>query len=269
LVHLQSAIDRAVIDLRHDGVHKHARLKREDYLFADFELSRPRDGGFILDLVNAGPLKIVDRINAAIKSAYGVATRDALPVLARSLNQQAEHLQTLHEIDAIEPSSLRELHTQYGSTSANRRYADRSINKEINQVLTQLRVERYSGSTLDLTLAGTDAYPIYRFNSATAEKFNKVVSTRMLGDPVLISITIRAMDGGTRNGKKTGKAALVGSNRDFILHFRSAEDFNRVAPYMRAGDDRPAITIVASPVIEYGTFDTEAGDMFFIDLVRA
>lgn len=268
LTHLQSAIDRAVIDLRYGGVHKHARLRTVDYPFADFEVGQPREGGFILDLKNAGPLAIVDRINAALANAYAAATAQALPAFNQSLKDQAAHRQELFRAGAQRAEGMQQLAARFGAPGQERRYADRSINKEIDQALTQVRVDRYEGSTFELTLAGERAHPVYRFDKHVAEAFHKVVSTKQLTDPVRLQVRMRAMDGGAASGKKVGKATHVDSGRDFTLHFGSDVDFNSVAPFMRAGDARPTIEIVASPVLEYGTFDVAAGDMYFVTLVR-
>jgi len=263
LAHLQSAVDRATIELRHGSVRKHARLKNEDYPFADFIVGRPRDGGYILDLINSGPLRIVDRMTEAVDRAFREASQDSLN-FTESLAKQAERRQEAIAFGAQTPSEIApDLLDEVDASSS--RYADRAINREIDQVLAQLRIERYRGSTLELILAGTATSPAYNFDHDLASRFHHVVAEKRLGDPILVDVKLRAMDGGSKARYPVGKAIHVDTGFTFILHFRSAESFNSVVGYMKAGDP-PAVTIIACPIIEYGTFDAKAGDMFFIGL---
>jgi hypothetical protein len=264
LSHLQSAIDRAYIDLTYGAVAKHARLKSQDYALTDFKVGQPADGGYILDLINAGPLKIVDRVNAALSRAFNEAANEALP-FAESLVQQAAHRTEAVERGAQVPVDLAQRVPAADQNGQRVRYADRAINRELDQVLAQIRIDRYGGSTLDLQLTGDRAHPIYSFNRDRAERFHQVVAARTLGAPVRLTVKLRALDGGTQASHPVGKAIHVDTGKAFVLHFKSAEDFNSVVPFMRA-NNRPPVSIVACPVLEYGVFDPDAGDMFFIRL---
>jgi len=264
LTHLQSAIDRAFLDLNYGAVVKHARLKANDYPLTDFVVGHPADGGYILDLFNAGRLKIVDRINVAVARAFGEAANEALPFV-ESLVQQAEHRAEAVNGGAQRPNSFSASVPAAELNNQRARYADRAINREVDQVLSQIRVDRYEGSTLELKLTGDRAHPAYKFDAAKSARFHQVVSTRTLGHPVRLTVKFRALDGGNRSSHPVGKAIHKESGKVFIIHFKSAEDFNSVVPYMRA-NNRPEVTIVACPVLEYEVFDWDAGDMFFIRL---
>ena len=264
LHHLQSAIDRSYIDLAYGGVRKHARLRNLDYPLTDFVVGAPAEGGYILDLLNTGRHAIVDRIYTAISRAYRVATDEALPV-TQSLVEQATTRRDHLFARAQHPIDRDQLRQNYAADRQDVRYADRSITKEIDQVLTQLRLDRYQDSTLELSLVGDRANPPLQFDSQLAQTFHRVVSTKSLGNPVRLEIRVRAMDrGNSRN--MVGKGTHTDTGKDFTLHFRSPEDFNTLAHFMRAGADQPIVRIIAVPVIEYGTFDAEAGDMFFLAL---
>jgi hypothetical protein len=265
LIHFQGAIDRAYLDLSRGAVSKHARLGTKEYALTDFIVGQPQEGGYILDLINAGRLRIVDRIHSAMSVAFNEAVNEALP-FTESLVKQAERRGAAVEAGAQKAEELAELPV-VELPAQRARYADRAINRELDQVLAQLRVERYAGSTLDLQLAGERAHPVYHFNGQVAERFHHVVSARTLGDPVRLVVKFRALDGGTKASHPVGKAIHTESGRVFIMHFKSAEDFNSVVPFMRA-DKRPEVAIIACPVLEYGVFDPEAGDMFFIRMAN-
>lgn len=265
LNHLQSAIDRATIELRHGQVRKYGRLKSEDYPFADFIVGEPQDGGYILDLVNSGPLKIVDRITAAMDRAFKEASSESLN-FTESLIVQAERREFAVESGAQEPVEIAESKfVNQTSSQIQLRYADRAINREIDQVLTQIRIDRYEGSTLEFIFAGSDTSPPYLFDREKAQRFHHVVAERALGDPVRMDVRLRALDSGTKSRYPVGKAIHAETGLTFGLKFRSPDSFNSVVKYMRSGD-APVVSIIACPIIEYGTFDSQAGDMFFIGL---
>ncbi len=264
LTHLQCAIDRAYLDLNYGAVAKHARLKAKEYPLTDFVVGQPADGGYILDLFNSGRLKIVDRINLAVSRAFGEAANETLPFV-ESLVQQAERRAEAVKGGAQRPIGFSASMPAADLNNQRARYADRAINREVDQVLSQIRVDRYQGSTMELKLTGDRAHPIYKFDAATSARFHQVVSTRSLGHPVTLTVKFRALDGGNPSSHPIGKAIHKESGKVFIIHFKSADDFNSVVPYMRA-NKRPEVTIVACPVLEYDVFDWDAGDMFFIRL---
>lgn len=267
LTHMQAAIDRAYLDLKFGRVVKYARLSANDYPATDFLLERPRDGGFIIDMANKGLHAIADRIYGAISVAAKKAAQEPLEMI-ESLNEQALRKSQLVRVGAEIPKSSRAFVEEQESKSAAAKYGDRAINREFDRVLSQLRVPRYEGSSLEITIAGKNAQLPLRFESGSAQRFHRVVSKRTLGDPVILDIKIRALDSGRGNSSPTGKAINVDNGKDFNLHFRSEADFNSVTTFIKAGE-RPAITIIACPVLEYGVFDPFAGDMFFISLVHS
>lgn len=263
LSHMQSAIDRAYIELRYGRVVKHARLKQADYAVVDFTVGQPRDGGFIVDLINNTTAGIADRIHSAVSKAYDAASRDAI-VVAESINQQAERRASGFKTGAQKAISHSDFATKQESKAEVAKFGDRSITKEIDQVLAQLRVERYEGSTLELILAGRDSHAPLVFDKVKAERFHHVVSARTLGAPIRMEVQIRALDAGRGNSSPSGKATNIESKRDFTIHFSNDDDFNLIARQFRGGSRRPILPIIACPILEYNVFDPEAGDMFFI-----
>lgn len=267
LTHMQAAIDRAYLDLKFGRVIKYARLSSADYPATDFLLERPRDGGFIIDMANKGRHAIADRVYNAIARAATKAAQEPLQVV-EGLNAQAARRNQMLAIGAEFPISSTDFLAEQESRSAVTRYGDRAINREFDRVLSQLRVLRYEGSSLEITVAGTHAQPPLRFDAESAKRFHQVVSKRNLGDPVMLDIKIRALDSGRGTASPSGKAINESNGKDFNLHFRNEADFNSVTTFIKAGS-RPVIRIIACPVLEYGVFDPFAGDMFFLSLVRS
>lgn len=265
LLHLQSAVDRAYIDERYKRLRKHARLKKADYVDVDFILEYPTSGGFIQLLRSLSAYPIVDRINNALAPAYEEAISGGLQETHNLLHQASQRKLAIasNTIDVVGRNQLVE---KFNSDDSERKFADRSINKEIDQILRPLELERFHGSTLDFTLGTTKGSRSYHFNEDIVKSFHKVVAERTLGEPVSLLVKIRAMDAGSGNARPNGKATDIHTNKDFVLDFIENEDFNLVAPYVKAGE-KPTLRIVAAPVLEYGTFDPISGNMMFLKFV--
>lgn len=266
LTHMQAAIDRAYLDLKLGRVVKFARLSAGDYPSTDFLLERPRDGGFIIDMMNKGRYAIADRLHSAISAAAKKAMAEPVQFL-ESMKLQGERKKFLLDVGVDRAVSNEEFVAEQSSKPAAARYADRAINRSFDQVLAQLRVPRYEGSTLEITTAGVNAQLPIRFDAALAHQFHRIVSRRTLGDPVIMDVKIRALDSG-RNSTPSGKAINVLTNKDFNIHFHNEADFNSLTAFIKAGKP-PVIRIIACPVLEYGVFDPFAGDMFFISLLES
>jgi hypothetical protein len=264
LAGMQSAIDRAVIDISRGDLRKYARLRQEDYAETEFLVTRSRDGGVIFDLVRQGTQAVTSRLIDALKPAYERAIDEAQPIVHNLLEQVAARSEALAN-GAQQPISRSELSSFHSSVASMRKYADRSINKEFDQVFGLLRSSRFQGSTLEMKLSAPKNSVDIAIDSAVAARFHSVVSARSIGDPVKLTVTVRAMDAGRGNLRPTGKLTHLGTNTDFVLHFKSPDDFNLLAPYVKAGQ-RSAVEIIAAPILEYGTFDPVAGDMYFLSL---
>jgi hypothetical protein len=72
LSHIQNAIDRAYLDIKHEGVWKHARMSHDDYVKTEYIVQSPKEGGYILDFFSSmkESKKITDRVSNAIASSY-------------------------------------------------------------------------------------------------------------------------------------------------------------------------------------------------------
>lgn len=187
LDNLQGAIDRAVIDVKYGSVWKHARLKYSDYPLADFDITGFREGGFIADLRQSlhglGP-QVLDRIRSALVPGHAAAVADAGNVYDNLANQAGLRRQTL-EAGAIEAPEFAEFMAG-GANAINGQFGDRSILKEIDQLLTPIRARANSGSTLEITITTDAANTAHLFDTITAKKFHRVVSTRRIGNPLII-----------------------------------------------------------------------------------
>ncbi|MFZ6647964.1 hypothetical protein ACO0LO_19725 [Undibacterium sp. TJN25] len=264
LGHVQTAIDRAYLDIKYGNVWKNARLKDEDYTHTDFLLQQTREGGFIADLLgDKDSGDVVTRIYNAVLPAYEQAQAVVVPDQPK-LVDLAEQRSRHYKSGAQEPIPYAELidNPDPGQTRA---YGDRSIVKEFDQIASAIRARDGDGSVVEVDLYAGKAFPKFVFNSDISAKFHNVVSIRALGDPVQLSITLRGLDSGN-GGTSKAKAMNLLSKKEFNLHIHTDRGFGSLRKYLKKRNP-PPFTIVACPVLEYGAFDPLAGDMYFIAIV--
>ncbi|MDD2721076.1 MAG: hypothetical protein PHH47_07205 [Gallionella sp.] len=260
--HMQRAIDRAYLDTKYGSVWKHARLKREDYEHTEFLADYPREGGIILDGIKAGAEAIIDRINGAIAAPFEKAAQQGVEEHASIVDQLPTRRQYAHaNKDML--ATYQDM-VDRPDTRVVRAYSDRSIVKEVDQIASMVKPDELDGSYVEFKLYGSRAHPVYTFDAAMAKRFHDVVSRRELGEPVLIRGRIRSLDQGNRYSPMKAKILNLDSHREITLHLGAEEDFIRLHPYHTAEQ----VFLFASPVIEFGAYDPNGGDMYFVDVAE-
>ena len=260
--HMQRAIDRAYLDTKYGGVWKHARLKQEDYQQTEFLAEYPREGGIILDGIRAGAGAIIDRINGAISAPFERALQKGVEEHASIVDQLPQRRQFAHTHKDL-LATYQDM-VDHPDARVVRAYSDRSIVKEVDQIAAMVKPEELDGSYVEFRLNGSRAHPVYTFDAATAKRFHEIVSRCELGGPVLIRGKIRSLDQGNRYSPMKAKILNLDSNREITLHLGSEEDFLRLHPYHTAEQ----VFLFASPVIEFGAYDPNGGDMYFVDVAQ-
>ncbi|MBN3758550.1 hypothetical protein G3N95_36960 [Paraburkholderia sp. Tr-20389] len=267
LSHIQTAIDRAYLDVKYGSIWKNARLRDEDYAQTDFMMAQTREGGFIADLLGSsedGSAHIVKRIENAVAPAYEQASAPVVEEQER-LVDQAEARRRNYNAGA-------QTSMEYGQfmnspdAPQTRAYGDRSIVKEFDQIASAIRARDGDGSFVEVTLHAGKALSTFVFDQRISAAFHNVVSVRSLGDLVEIPITLRGLDSGS-GGISKAKALNLISRKEFNLHIHTDKGFSGLRRYLKKRNP-PEFRIVACPVLEYGAFDPLAGDMYFISIVK-
>ena len=62
-----------------------------------------------------------------------------------------------------------------------------------------------------------------------------------------------------------GKVKNLVNDKTSVLHFSTEEDFIKAHPYLA---DKKEMVFIGAPLIEYGAFDPNAGDIYFLNLVK-
>ena len=255
ILHIQNAIDRAFLDIKYNGVWKYARMKQGDYIETEFLVQAPEEGGYILDFFSKAKesKKIVDRVSAAINQALQQATEKYLFVGEQVENRK---LQIANKI--LEPIEFKDI-LEKPNNQIVREYGDRSIAKEIDQVLSTIRSDYAGDSTFELAITGSSKQT-FTFNKSQSKKFHGVVSRRSLSIPVIYSGKLQLLDMKNNRGKFVNNS----TRKTSTLHLSSEADFLKVHPYLSPEKE---ITFIGCPLIEFGALEPYSGDVYFIDIV--
>lgn len=265
LDHLQNAIDRTYLDLKYGNVLKYQRLKEDEYEEADFIVGTPREGGFILDLISQYGKNIADRFGSVVTQAYDKDLQSALDEKTK-ITQQANLRRKVY-LKTKEAQEYDEFIRDNEDIFATK-FAERSIVKEIDQVLSLIRTDRYSDSIFEITSYGHNTHPVLKWDKNKAQKFHQVVSERGLGDPVVIPIEIRSLDKGGQNQNPKGKGKNQVTQKEFHFTVVNSTIFNKLTPFLSKRKQGTTIYVVACPIYEFNSFDHNSGDMFIIDFLR-
>ncbi|MCC2974702.1 hypothetical protein [Massilia sp. IC2-476] len=240
-------------------------MTTEDYEPTDFLVLQTREGGFISDLVgDAQSNKIIERINDAVAPAYEEAQAPSTDDKV-NLVEEAERRRKHYKAGAQEPISYEKM-VETPDARLTRAYGDRSIAKEFDQIASAIRARQNDGSLVEIDFHPGRALPTFVFDYHTSVSFHKIVSTRTLGDPVEIPITLRALDSGGGIISKAKAHNLI-SGKEFNLFIHTERGFSSLRKYLSKRAPKP-FKIVACPVLEYGAYDLDAGDMYFIAISK-
>jgi hypothetical protein len=259
---MQRAIDRSYLIQRYGDVWKHARLKANQYPETEFIAEYPREGGIILDAVRAHAGPLLDRIADAIRPAFDGAVQQALDQHASIDEQLLERRNYVQQMAARTPTF--EAVTADPPPNWASAYSNRSIVKEIDQLVTQVTPVRLEGSTIELLLQGERAHLPFLFDAQVARGFHRIAARRELASPMIVTASIRILDKGNRYAKPNAKILNLTTEREVKLHLSDQADFDLLHPHHNG----QAVRLYVCPIVEALGFDLNGGDLLFIGVAE-
>lgn len=259
--HMQRAIDRAFLIEHHGEIWKHARLTDQQYAETEFIAEYPREGGIFLDAVRQGADAIIDRIAASVAPVFEHSVRQGLNDYTGLSQQHADRLEYVN----ARRRNVRTFERLRNDPPAGwaDAYSNRSIIKEIDQLVNQISPPRLAGSTIDLALAGNRPFQRFEFDAVRAKRFHQIASRRDLGEAVIVDAIIRSLDRGNRFAKPNAKILNLATDREVALHLRSIADFESLHRYHNG----QPVELFVCPIVEALGFDLHGGDLMFIAVV--
>lgn len=261
--HVQRSIERAYLVELYGDVWKHARLTDQQYAEAEFTADWPREGSIVLDAFRHGAGAMIDRVYSAVRPLFEEAANFGM--------QQAESLseQLANRRDYV--AGMGERTRSFGALiedpPANwaAAYSNRSIVKEIDQLVTQITPARYEGSAISIRLQGSQWHPRFDFTAEMARRFHRICSLRELAAPVVVDARIRTLDHGNKYSRPKAKIINLNTNREVVLHLSSEADFLELHPFHTVDH----VGLFVCPIVEAGGFDVNGGDLQYLAVVGA
>jgi hypothetical protein len=254
----ERAIDRAYLLEKHGEVWKHAHLKDIEYADAEFLAEWPRAGGIVLDATRAGREYLIDRINRAVRPIFNRSLQAGIEQhagLSEQLRERRDYARGMAHRTQNFQNLLDDPNRDWADA-----YSDKSIVKEIAQLVGIVVPDRVAGSTIDIDLTGRRSYDTLRFDGQTGRRFIAVSSRRELGPAFILNCSIRVLDSGNKHAKPKAKILNLASNREVVLHLENAEDFDALHPFHTAEN----VHLYVAPLMEAGGFDVHGGDLYFL-----
>jgi hypothetical protein len=139
LSHLQNAFDRACIEHHNDRLWKYARLKAEYYNDCELIVEAPKEGGYILDFFteNAVTKSLINRVSAALSVAVEESKGDGIGIIENLKQSHSTKIAQIND-EILKPVQLQNFIDNPGDNFI-KKYGDRAIVREINQVLAIIR----------------------------------------------------------------------------------------------------------------------------------
>ncbi|EDU5440232.1 hypothetical protein CXI59_004304, partial [Salmonella enterica subsp. enterica serovar Hadar] len=228
LGHLQSALDRAYLDIRHGNLWKYAKMHHDYYKDVEMLVQPPREGGYIIDFFSKKEItkKVVERVSNAINNAVVEAQQAGLEN-ADTISKSLETKRAQIAAQKVLPRDYQKL-LENPDPAVNRRYGDRAIVRDIDQMLAIIRSNHSGDSSLEISLTA-DRTEVFEFNRAKANDFHRVITRKKLGDPVIYRVKVTEMDLQYLSAKMKNNF----NNSVSTLRFASKEDFQEVFPYFQ------------------------------------
>ncbi|HGE6030522.1 TPA: hypothetical protein ACGGS6_003673 [Vibrio cholerae] len=258
LTHLQNSMDRAYLEQHHGQLWKFAKMRQEFYSEVELLVQEPKEGGYVLDFLSSNPVTkaVINRVSSALNGAVEASKQAGLDK-ATKIEESIGNRIFQVESGILVPKDLKTM-IDNPDAAVIRRYGDRAICREVDQILSIIRASHAGDSTFELLLSG-DKSAKFGFNRESAGRFHTTVSRRELGEPVLYSATISSLDRHNNNGKIYNLITEKVAN----IHFINESFLEMAMPFFTG---KKAMNFVGSPLIEYGAFDPNAGDIYFIKL---
>lgn len=256
LKHLQNSMDRAYIELKFGQLWKHSRLKTEFYKDVELLVQNSYEGGYILDFLASNRItkNVINRVISAMNEAILESQEDGYAETLKII-ESAQRRKMQIENNLVEPKDYTQL-LEEPDNAVSRKYADRAIVREINEILSIIRSSESGESYFELTLSG-DRTSTFYFNREKAKRFHLTITQRQLGDPIIYQAIIKSMD----RDQLKGKILNTENEKNANIIFVDEASFQEVIPYF---EKKEIMKFYGSPFIEYGTFDPIAGDIYFL-----
>lgn len=256
LYHLQKSFDRAYLENRHGKLWKRAAMHTSYYEECEILILDAYEGSFKLDLGRLGAAvpDVLERVKSALLGVTEEMQNEGVDRLNRLKQTHSTRIAQLNTgiyspvpfADAA--NKLSDIHT--------RKYGDRAILRELDQILAILRSPTSGESHFEIELGGPKRVK-FSFDRRDADRFSTIIKERTLSPPIIFSGKLEGMS----RKNRSGQILNVDTNKTCNIYFFNEDSFREVVDNFREDD---SFQFIGSSLVEYGAFDPQAGDIYYL-----
>lgn len=262
LTNLQRMVDKAVLFAKRGALKKSDALPAIWYEEADLQVKPFKKGCVTIPLEGPANSEAISLLKGVLHDPYEKAISDLIIEKEALLDGFDTALNRAnHRIDIQSHATL-----LANTTELSKKYFAESVYRDFNNLISPLRSSK-SKETDEITieLSNKAGKKEFEFDKETSRRFNKIVSQKQLG-PV---ITFTGRLTGLEETNSTyfpykGTFFSTASKNEHKLLIRNEESINELRPFVAA--KKLKITIIACPIVAWGAFDINKGDLVYMKM---
>lgn len=262
LSHLQRIVDKAVMFSRRGVLKKSDVLPAIWYEDADLQVQDFKKGCVTIPL--KGPLNenAISLLKGILHNPYQHAISEA-PIVKYKLVENFETAlnRAVNRIEVTTHTALIE-----NVVESSRKYFAESVYRDFDNLISPLRSSKSKAADeISIDLTSDDETKTYEFNKERSKRFHEIVSQKQLGQVASFNGRLTGLEE-TNNKDFPYKGIFLShaSKNEHKLLIRNESSLNDLRPFVAA--KQLPLTILASPIVAWGAFDIEKGDLVYLKM---
>lgn len=255
----QTAITRSYLYEKHGNVTKHARTNNLERVESAFYVTTATisDGGVRIKLLGFGNLqkKILRNIGNVLEHSFLILQNANNTENINTVSTDYNALMQSLDDNRISPITYDTL-VRDSLEDIERNYFHKSVSKEILTTLKPL-ITNQEGS-LEIIISENNTRR-YNFTPELASRYNNLVKSKSLGQPVIYEVEVKKLD----LENKIAKGINVDGLGRPQIRFETPEQFDEIKRSFGIGQ---TMKFIGAPLLEYGSYDVRSGDIYFLKL---
>lgn len=260
---LQRMIDKTVLFEKRGTIKKRDTLPAAWYGEADVIVKPFKKGCVIVPLFFTHKTSVIAKLKGLLHDPYEEALSEE-PIEKKSLLQgfSAAYNRASYKIDML-------THEQIIQDSASRdlRYFAEGVLKDFDNLISPLRSSAMTDKeSISLELKDSKGTKEFEFDRYSSKRFHQIVSATQLGPTVLYSG--RLVEFGETKSKDfpySGRFFSKASKQEHKILISKESDADSLRRYNTA--KKLELNFIGAPIMAWGTFDENRGDIVFLKLI--
>lgn len=265
LTNLQRIIDKAVMFSKRGFLKKSDALPAVWYEEADLRVQNFKKGCVTIPLKGPSNLEAISLLKGVLHDPYQKAISEApiekqkiVETFENALNRAAYRIEIRTHTELLE-----------NVVEASKKYFAESVYRDFDNLISPLRSSKSkSTDQISVDLSDKSGTKEYEFDKVTSKRFHEIVSQKQIGQVVSFNGRLTGLEEtNSKDFPYKGIFLSYASKNEHKLLIRDEKSLNELRPFV-AAKNLP-LSILASPIIAWGAFDIEKGDLVYLKMEEA